>query len=128
MSSSMPIRIIYDETFTKVIASVYLIDNEERTIFINKHWVETKVPILDSVDSQYYSSNKNNSFDLSYVPKKERTLEVCLQAFTAGKELSYVPENLRSKELCLKFVKRDKQNLRFVPDKFRDEIESHPYD
>jgi hypothetical protein len=123
MNSSIPIRIIYDKTFTKVITTVYIIDGEERTIHEHRHWIETKPPILDAIDSQYQTSNKNNSFDLSYVPKKERTKEVCLQAFAVGKELSYVPESLRDLEMCLKFVKRDKQNFRFVPDKIRDEIE-----
>jgi hypothetical protein len=125
MTSSFPIRLIYDNTYTKIIASVYLINGEERIIYKHRRWIETKPPILDSIDSEYKVSNKINSFDLSYIPKKERTLEICLQAFSAGKELSYVPENLRDKELCLKFVKRDKQNLRFVPDKIRDDIQSH---
>lgn len=123
MNSSIPIHIIYDKTFTKVIATVYIIDGEERIVYEHRHWVETKSPILDAIDSQYQTSNKNNSFDLSYVPKKERTKEVCLQAFAVGKELSYVPESLRDLEMCVKFVKRDKQNFRFVPESLRDEIE-----
>ncbi len=125
MNSSIPSRVIYDETFTKVIASIYIVDGEERTIYKNRHWVDTKSPILNTIDEKYQSNSnyKSNSFDLSYVPKKERTKEICLQAFAVGKELSYVPESLRDLEMCLKFVRRDKQNFRFVPDSLRDEIE-----
>jgi len=123
MSSNIPIRVIYDETFTKVIATVYIVNGEERIIYENRHWTETKSPILDSIDLKYQTNSKSNSFDLSYIPKKERTKEVCLQAFAVGKELSYVPESLRDLEMCVKFVKRDKQNFRFVPESLRDEIE-----
>ena len=75
-SSSFPIRIIYDETFTKIKACVYLVDGEERIVYQHRHWTETKSPILDDVDLKYQSSNKLNSFDLMYIPKKERTLEI----------------------------------------------------
>lgn len=125
MDSSFPIRVIYDETYANIIATVYLVNGEERTIFEHRQWVETKPPILDSVDLKYQSTNKSNDFDLSYIPKKERTKEVCLQAFAAGKELSYVPESLRNIEICLKFVKRDKKNLSFVPIHLRDEVEKN---
>ncbi len=123
MSLSFPIRVIYDETFTKVIATVYIVDGGERIIYEHRHWIETKSPILDTIDEKHCSNCKSNSFDLSYVPKKERTKEICLQAFIVGKELSYVPESLRDLEMCLKFVKRDKQNFRFVPESLRNEIE-----
>jgi hypothetical protein len=125
MNSSFPIRIIYDETFTKVIATVYIVDGEERIIYEHRHWIETKSPIVDVIDEKYRSNSscKSNSFDLNYVPKKERTKEICLQALIVGKELSYVPESLRDLEICLKFVKRDKQNFRFVPESLRNEIE-----
>jgi hypothetical protein len=123
MDLSFPIRVLYDETLTKVIATVYRINGEERIVIENRHWIETKSPILDTIDSKYQSNCKTNSFDLSYIPKKERTKEVCLQAFTVGKELSYVPELLRDLEMCVKFIKRDKQNFRFVPESLRDEIE-----
>ena len=125
MSVSLPIRIIYNESFTEVKAEVYLIDGMEKIVYINRHWISTKAPILDAVDMKYTTTAKTNSFDLSYVPKKERTKEVCLQAFSVGKELSYVPESLRDFEMCLKFVKRDKQNLRFVPERLREEIDTH---
>jgi hypothetical protein len=117
------IRVIYDETFTKIKATVHLVNGEERIVYMNRHWCETKPPIMDSVDMKYQSTNKTNAFDLSYVPKKERTKEICLQAFAVGKELSYVPESLRDFEICVKFCKRDKQNLRFVPDSLRDTVE-----
>jgi hypothetical protein len=123
MSLSFPIRVIYDETFTKIIATVYIVNGEERIVNEHRHWIETKSPIVDSIDLKYQSNCKTNSFDLSYIPKKERTKEVCLQAFAVGKELSYVPESLRDLEICVKFVKRDKQNFRFVPESLRDEIE-----
>jgi len=123
MSSNIPIRVIYDETFTKVIATVYIVNGEERIIYENRHWTETKPPILDSIDLKYQTNYKTNSFDLSYIPKKERTKEICLQAFTVGKELTYVPESLRDLEMCLKFCKRNKENFRFVPESLRDEIE-----
>jgi hypothetical protein len=123
MDLSFPIRVLYDETFVKVIATVYRVNGEERIVNENRHWIETKSPILDTIDEKYQTNSKTNSFDLSYIPKKERTKEVCLQAFTVGKELSYVPEPLRDLEMCVKFVKRDKQNFRFVPESLRAEIE-----
>jgi hypothetical protein len=123
MNSSFPSRVIYDETYAKVIATVYIVNGVETTIFEHRQWVETKPPILDEIDKKYESMTKSSSFDLSYIPKKERTKEVCLQAFVAGKTLSYVPESLRDIEMCLKFIQRDKQNLSFVPIHLRDEVE-----
>lgn len=121
MNNSFPVRIIYDETFTKVMATVYIVNGVETPIFEHRQWVETKPPILDEMDLKYQSANKSS--DLNYIPKKERTKEICLQAFTSGKELSYVPESLRDVEMCLKFVKRDKKNLSFVPIHLRDTVE-----
>jgi hypothetical protein len=125
MSLFFPVRVIYDETFTKVIATVYIVNGEERIVNENRHWIETKSPIIDSIDLKYQTNSnyKTNSFDLSYIPKKERTKEICLQAFTVGKELTYVPESLRDLEMCVKFCKRNKENFRFVPESLRDEIE-----
>jgi hypothetical protein len=117
------IRIIYDETFTKIKATVHLVNGEERIVSMNRHWCETKPPIMDIIGMEYQSTNKTDSFDLSYIPKKERTKEVCLQAFTVGKGLNYVPEARRDLELCVKFCQRDKENLRFVPDSLRNTVE-----
>lgn len=122
MDSSFPIRVIYNETFTKVIATVYIVNGEEKIVNQHRHWIETKAPILDIIDSHIQTNCKTDSFDLSYIPKKERTKEVCLQAFAVGKGLNYVPEARRDLELCVKFCQRDKENLRFVPDSLRHEI------
>jgi hypothetical protein len=118
------IRVIYSEDFTKTVATVHLVNGEERTVYMNRHWCDKGPPIEDPLDLKYNSKHMFNSFDLSYVPKKERTREICLQACDKGKELTYVPEALRDFELCVKFCKRDKQNLRFVPDALYDSVQN----
>jgi hypothetical protein len=67
-------------------------------------------------------SAKTDSNSLSYIPKAERTKEICIRALHAGKDLSYVPTKLRDEELCSLFYKKDKENYKFIPEDIRLKI------
>jgi len=64
-------------------------------------------------------SAKTDANSLSYIPKAERTKEICIQAMHSGKDLSYVPTKLRDEELCSLFYKKDKENYKFIPEDIR---------
>jgi hypothetical protein len=65
------------------------------------------------------SSQKTDANSLSYIPKAERTKEICIRAMHTGKDLSYVPVKLRDEELCSLFYKKDKENYKFIPEEIR---------
>jgi hypothetical protein len=65
------------------------------------------------------TSAKTDANSLSYIPKTERTKEICIRALHSGKDLSYVPTKLRDEELCSLFYKKDKENYKFIPEEIR---------
>ncbi len=69
-------------------------------------------------DMVYINQNwgKNRNIDLLYIPKKERTYDICIQAVQNRLGLSYVPEILRTKEICLYALARNKNDISFVPE------------
>ena len=68
------------------------------------------------------SSLKTDTNSLSYIPKQERTKEICIRALHSGKDLSYVPNGLKDEELCSLFYKKDKENYKFIPEDIRTKL------
>jgi hypothetical protein len=108
-------KIIYSKDFTCVMG--YVIKTKEgtfETISINRNYLTTMMPIA-SEDT----SLKTDANSLGYIPKKERTKEICITALHAGKDLSYVPSNIRDEEICSLFYKKNKENYKFIPEDIR---------
>ncbi len=94
-------KVIYGKKDTSVVivASGRINDKGEYDmVYINQNW------------------GKNRNIDLLYIPKKERTYAICMQAVQSKLGLSYVPENLRTKEICLQALARNKNDISFVPE------------
>ena len=106
---------IYSKDYTCVVG--YVVRNtvgEIETINVNRNYVTTSMNI-DSTNT----SLKTDAISLGYIPKKERTKEICITALHSGKDLSYVPTSLRDEELCSLFYKKDKENYKFIPEDIR---------
>ena len=94
-------KVIYGrkDTSVVIVASGRINDKGEYDmVYINQNW------------------GKNRNIDLLYIPKKERTYAICMQAVQSKLGLSYVPENLRTKEICLQALARNKTDISFVPE------------
>ena len=93
-------KVIYGKKGTSVVVVATGELNEKgdyNIIYINQNW------------------GKNRNIDLLYVPKKERTYEICFNAVQNNLGLTYVPEHLKTKEICLMALARNKQDFSFVP-------------
>jgi hypothetical protein len=109
---------IYSKDYTCVVGyKVRNIFGIIETIYVNRNYVTTMMPTA-STDM----SVKTDANSLSYIPKKERTKEICVTAMHAGKDLSYVPTSLRDEELCSLFYKKDKENYKFIPEDIRSKM------
>ena len=65
-------------------------------------------------------NKENRAYDLSLMPKSEKTPEACLAAVKQdGRALHYVPENLKSPEICLEAVKRNAWAITDVPESMK---------
>jgi hypothetical protein len=94
-------KIIYGKRGTSVVVVASGSRNDKgeyNMVYINQNW----------------GSNRN--IDLLYIPKKERTYNICTQAIQNGLGLCYVPEILRDKEICMLALVRNKSDFSFVPD------------
>ena len=110
---------IYSKDYTCVLG--YKVRNTSgniETVSICRNYVTTSM----NIDSSN-TSIKTDANSLSYIPKKERTKEICITALHAGKDLSYVPTSLRDEELCSLFYKKDKENYKFIPDDIRRKMD-----
>jgi len=74
-------------------------------------------------DMVYINQNwgKNKDISLLYIPKKERTYEICIKGVQNSLGLTYVPEQLRTKEICLIALMRNKQDFSFVPESLQSD-------
>ena len=99
-------KVIYGKAGTSVlvVATGYRNDKGEYDmIFRNQNWGSDK------------------DIDLLYIPKKDRTYNVCVKAVQNSLGLSYVPEVLRTKEICMIALNRNKLDMIFVPDSLQSD-------
>ena len=87
-----------------------------KEIYIINGYTLAGTPQAPLVGSTSYKTDANS---LSYIPKAERTKEICIRALHSGKDLSYVPSKFKDEELCSLFYKKDKENYKFIPEDIR---------
>jgi len=93
---------------------------QEKIVAIIGHLEDQNEIVIPYISENNIFFKPINERALKYIPKEDRTAELCLKAVKSNCfALQYVPEEHKTAELCLEAVKSSGYTLKYVPEKHK---------